>query len=613
LLASFPSFSQVQGNPELKAAAPQQSNPDKSSPKLSTDLKRLYEAKAGTKKLAKTARPVAGNEELEKYMQITGNSVVVDITVMGDVKRARTELEKTGLKVTSVFGRVISGRIPIDAIPKLQSAASVRFAKPAYKSVRRSKATGTTTSGLEDKPIRPVISQGDTAQRSHIARKQYRVNGKGVKIGILSDSYNNLGTADLGVKNGELPGTGNPFNFKKPVQVLSDLSDSSGWDEGRAMAEIVHDAAPGSEIAFHTAFEGQADFAQGILDLAEAGCKVITDDVFYFAEPFFQDGIIAQAVDIVKKWGVTYVSAAGNMSVRSYESEYRPTLVTPFGPSSGTAHNFSAPGDVPRYYQPIFIPRGGTFVASFQWDEPFFSAGGAGSRSDLDIYLLNQAGNVVAVGGDDNIAGGDPVEVFGYRNNTTSNTFFIAILKYAGPDPTRLKYIMYDAGAFYLTTPALPGILAPTIVGHAKAEGAIATAAAWYLRTPAYGTDTPRVESFSSVGGVANYFDADGNRIAPLIRRKPEITAPDGGNTSFFDPFGNGDIAQDTDTLPNFFGTSAAAPHAAGVAALMIEAQKLKTITPDQIKGVLSANTVDMDNLYTPGFDKGLILIQEQV
>jgi hypothetical protein len=367
----------------------------------------------------------------------------------------------------------------------------------------------------------------------------------------------------------------------------------------------VHDAAPGSEIAFHTAFEGQADFAQGILDLANVGCKVITDDVFYFAEPFFQDGIIAQAVDIVKKRGVTYISAAGNMSVRSYESDYRATLVTPFGPSAGTAHNFSAPGDLPRYYQPVFIPRGGTFVASFQWDEPFFSAGGAGSESDLDIYLLNQAGNIVAVGGDDNIKGGDPVEVFGYLNNTTSNTFYIAILKYAGPDPTRLKYIMYEDGAFYLTTPAIPGILAPTIVGHSKAEGAIATAAAWYLRTPAYGSDTPRVESFSSLGGVANYFDLEGNRIAPLIRKKPEITAPDGGNTSFFDPFGIGDIAEDTDTFPNFFGTSAAAPHAAGVAALMIEAQKLKTITPDQIKGVLSANTIDMDNLYTPGFDKG--------
>ncbi|HZG26746.1 MAG TPA: S8 family peptidase, partial [Chitinophagaceae bacterium] len=109
------------------------------------------------------------------------------------------------------------------------------------------------------------------------------------------------------------------------------------------------------------------------------------------------------------------------------------------------------------------------------------------------------------------------------------------------------------------------------------------------------------VENFSSLGGVANYFDVKGNRIAPIIRRKPEITAPDAANTSFF----GADITNDTDTFPNFFGTSAAAPHAAGVAALMIQAQKLQTITPGQVKGVLSSHTYDMDNIYTPGFDKG--------
>ena len=49
-------------------------------------------------------------------------------------------------------------------------------------------------------------------------------------------------------------------------------------------------------------------------------------------------------------------------------------------------------------------------------------------------------------------------------------------------------------------------------------------------------------------------------RIPPLVRRKPDLTAPDGGNTSFFDPFGDGDIAEDADSYPNFFGTSAAVP-----------------------------------------------------
>ncbi len=86
------------------------------------------------------------------------------------------------------------------------------------------------------------------------------------------------------------------------------LDDSAcpGTDEGRAMLQIVHDVAPGASLAFNTAFLGTANFAQGIVNLANSGSKVIVDDVIYFAEPMFQDGIIAQAVDTVKGNGVAY-------------------------------------------------------------------------------------------------------------------------------------------------------------------------------------------------------------------------------------------------------------------------------------------------------------------
>ena len=60
----------------------------------------------------------------------------------------------------------------------------------------------------------------------------------------------------------KLPGPANPFHFNKPVEVLEDL-DSGGTDEGRALLEIVHDVAPGSALAFHTADLGEADFCAG--------------------------------------------------------------------------------------------------------------------------------------------------------------------------------------------------------------------------------------------------------------------------------------------------------------------------------------------------------------
>jgi len=642
---------QVKGDPAFSGAVIQQPGTAKPSSKLSPDLKKLSDQYGPHAKVAESVRkPTPSGDALTKYMQIKGDKVVVDVTVKEDLASARAELKKLGFQEKAVYGRVISGVIPISALPQLEAAGTIRYAKPAYKPLHVAKPVSTTMpgymrylresarsgqemnrqgsanpqrpakfsvgtnlfsalSGQAGGKITPVISQGDTAQRSNIARKKYKVDGTGVKVGVLSDSYNNLGGAQKGVLHGELPGPGNPFNFRKPVQVLEDL-DSGGTDEGRAMAEIVHDVAPGAQLAFHTADFGQADFAQGIVQLASAGCDVIADDVIYFAEPYFQDGIIAQAVDQVKSQGVTYFSSAGNQSIRSYESDYRSSTVEALGAGNGTAHNFSGPGDPPRYFQPIYIPPGGSIISSFQWDQSSFSASGVGCESDLDIYLVDTAGNIVAAGNSDNLVSGDPIEVFGYFNDTNSPTFYLVILKFTGenpaaPDPTRLKYILYNDALFYLTKIPIPGILAPSLVGHAKADGAIATGAAFYLQTPAYGIDPPVLEGFSSVGGVANYYDVSGHRIAPLIRKKPEIVTPDGGNTSFFDPFGNGDISEDADTYPNFFGTSAAAPHAAGVAALMIDAQKLRTITPGQIKGILSAHTYDMDNPYTTGFDKG--------
>jgi hypothetical protein len=604
LCALTPSFSQVPGNPRLEKANRPKLLPDKAGSKLSPDLRTLV-SKAKTGDVTTFAKPTPGKIKsgIESLLQIYDGKVVIDATVDGDQTEARLQLQKAGAKITGSFGKVISALIPIEALPQLETSTQLRFIKPSYKPRHQNQPLANIAAikknVFQPAPAQTVYSQGDTAQGSYLARKKYKADGKGVKVGILSDSYDNLSGAETGVLNGELPGSKNPFNYKKPVKVLADL-DSGGIDEGRAMAEIVHDVAPGAEIAFNTAFLGQAAFAQGIVDLAKIGCQVIADDIYYSDEPYFQDGIIAQAIDKVVKNGATYFSAAGNSSTRSYEMNYKPSTFEPLGPGWGTAHNFAAPGAVPIYYQPVFVPVGGLFTVGLQWDDPFFSAGGMGAESDVDLFIFDETGEVIAWSFQDNLASGDPVEFTGFYNNSTSNTFYISILKYTGPNPSRLKYIMYDQGSFYSGVP-IPGQFAPSVVGHPNSAGAIATAASWYKATPAYGVDIPLVESFSSLGGTMIYFDKDGIRIPAIQRKKPDITAPDGGNTSFF----YSDEPGDSDAFPNFFGTSAAAPHAAAAAALMIDAQKLNTLTPAQIRGIMTSQTYDMDNRYTPGFDKG--------
>jgi hypothetical protein len=80
------------------------------------------------------------------------------------------------------------------------------------------------------------------------------------------------------------------------------------------MAQIVHDVAPGAKLAFHTAFLGQANFVQGIKDLAAAGADIIVDGLSNMVEPWFQDGVAAQTVDQMHAMGVAYFTTASNDS-----------------------------------------------------------------------------------------------------------------------------------------------------------------------------------------------------------------------------------------------------------------------------------------------------------
>jgi hypothetical protein len=171
---------------------------------------------------------------------------------------------------------------------------------------------------------------------------------------VISDSYGSIaGGPSDGVASGDLPAG---------VEVLADIA--SGTDEGRSMAEIVHDVAPGAKIAFHTANLGQAGFANGIGKLADAGWNIIVDDVIYFAEPMFQDGIIAQAVDQVVARNVPYFSAAGNQARQSYQAGFKDSKKSLISNdvNYGVAHDFGN-GDIT---QSVCIPAGGTLRLSFQ-------------------------------------------------------------------------------------------------------------------------------------------------------------------------------------------------------------------------------------------------------
>ncbi len=134
----------------------------------------------------------------------------------------------------------------------------------------------------------------------------------------------------------------------------------------------------------------------------------------------------------------------------------------------------------------------------------------------------------------------------------------------------------------------------PVTYGHNHEPGAISAAA--------YSPFRPYLpEEFTSPGPSFIYFDQDANRLAtPITRQKPDVAAMDGANNTFF----GGDSASDADTQNNFFGTSAAAPHAAGVAALVFQAHGGPgSVTQPQMRTILqSAGFMhDLDPFFARG------------
>jgi hypothetical protein len=206
---------------------------------------------------------------------VIDGSVVIDAVASEDPASLLADLEQLGLEVGSSFGSMVSGCLPTDSIDDVSSLSTLQFASAAFRPWT---------------DVGDVTSQGDVAMNFDDARGLFGVDGSGITIGVLSDSFDTgTGSYAQDIASGDLP---------SGIQVLEDFP--GGTDEGRGMMQLIHDVAPGADLAFHSAFNGQAGFANGILDLANvAGADVIVDDVLYFVEPMFQDGIIAQAVDTV--------------------------------------------------------------------------------------------------------------------------------------------------------------------------------------------------------------------------------------------------------------------------------------------------------------------------
>jgi hypothetical protein len=278
-----------------------------------------------------------------------------------------------------------------------------------------------------------------------------------------------------------------------------------------------------------------------------------------------------------------YVTAAGNTGSEGWQADFSPVTAT-VGGVTGTFQNMGNGSPL----QSFTLGTGQSFSMGFRWSEPYLEGGDPGANfqvhADFAVYLVNaQTGQLLATFDDDNANTGQAYEHVNFTNDASFGTTQLALafqLK-SGPAPVRVGWVQDDG----------PNLQAQgegnsTLYGQTLAPGAITVGA-----TPA--SNPTQVESYSAQGGnLALFSDDQGNVLStPLIVNKPDVVGPDAVHTSFFgDSDGNGGHI--------FSGTSAAAPHVAGAAALLM--QQMRSAGPSDIASTLRSTAQD---LPPTGFD----------
>ena len=399
-----------------------------------------------------------------------------------------------------------------------------------------------------------VTTVGDAIHRAVDARAIVPGAGAGVSVGVISDG---VGQLEASIASGDLP---------QSVELISAGGPEGGQGtEGTAMLEIVHDLAPGARLLF-AAPRTSAEMVTAIDALAGAGANVVVDDLVFTDEPKFVDGPVAQAARRFATGGV-YVTAAGNFARTHWIGDYRRGTSPAFaGASYRGVHHFrgSDAGNTLR------VPAGGEVFAVLQWNEQFGAA-----RRDFDL-LLARAGPgddvVLAASTEEQAGSGNPYEALRWVNDGGTATVYLAIAEFSTGSTagTRLDLNVFARGAVSMEY-VVPR---DSVFGHAAVEEVLSVAAA-------RASDPGAVEDFSSRGPATLFFPRRESRIVPRLAAVNGVETAVGRTGFFANPF---------------FGTSAAAPHVAGCAALVVATGA----QPAAAAAALVATTLDVGS---PGSD----------
>jgi hypothetical protein len=435
-----------------------------------------------------------------------------------------------------------------------------------------------------------VTSAGDAILRANLVRSTFAVTGSGVRVGVISDGVAGVAASQA---SGDLP----PVVNTTTCNVVSGSDPGAKGAEGTAMLEIVHDLAPGAELWFGNFALGTGlDFNAAVACLA-ANTDVVVDDLSFFnvgpydGTSFISANTSAQLANAAHPIR-GYATSVGNSAADHYREAFADSGFTiSQGANIWSLHRFEATAattDFGRHFacttgsaiscgNSLLLKSGGTVRVFLQWNDPF-----SGSNNDYDLFLVDEASStVVAASTNPQTGTQPPSEMLSFTNPHAEGFFDLLIGRRHGVVRTLNVFVICNGDC-------VPNPLGTTLDFNTRA-GSVANesdAGGGVLSVGAIAAADPGnvdIEPFSSRGPTA-----DG-------RLKPDITGIDGVSVT-----GAGGFPSP------FFGTSAAAPHVAGIMALLLQLRPdLKSggsTSPAVARSVLSeALLTSAVHLGTPG------------
>lgn len=420
------------------------------------------------------------------------------------------------------------------------------------------------------------VSEGVVAHKVNSARSDYGVTGNNVKVGVISDSADTYG--EYGNYSGLVGKLQNSGDLPRNVTVVG---DTYGTGEGSGMMEIVYDLAPGASLFFKNGSNTEVGFANDIELLMQQGCRVIVDDLTLGREAAFEGGVIGRKIkEFVEKGGVYFSSAANSGAIDrgsscTWEGDYKNG-----DNASNLGGNFHDFGNSKANR----ITSVGTGRIKLWWSDPWGK-----SSNDYNLYVIDSNGNVLQQSVDSQNGNGCyPFEIITLTPSTASKVqsgLYVVVVKKSGAQARYLRLEVTRGGLGMATCGSAYGHNAGEDVISCAAASASGFSRAFKSADPLenYSSDGPRHIFYTTTGTAitAGNLLSTGGRIL----QKPDFTAADNTLSAWTaTAFG----------YKTFGGTSAAAPHAAAIAALMLEANP--NLTQTDIIEILKKSTFSGTN-----------------